>query len=328
MMIAYLLPNTELHGGNRVPMDQGEELVRRGHEVEIWSPSGPPDWHESPVRFVQADIFAGELPHPDVCIATFWPTVEPACATGASRVFHLCQGFEGIHEEYRPQLPSIDEAYRRPIRKLVISSHLADILRDRYGIQAHLIGTGIDLDTFCPAPGPGDSNVLRIGVVGAYELRPKGVKEALEGLRLARDLGLSFELWRASSSGFTPEEHALGLKARCFEHLSTKKMVEFYRSVDCLIHGSWNEEGFGLPPLEAGACGCAVAATDIDPMTAFSKTSVLRFPPGRSDVIPEVVRQLQDAETRRLLRSSFLSDVGRFDIHKVVDRLESALDDG
>ena len=39
--------------------------------------------------------------------------------------------------------------------------------------------------------------MLRIGVVGAYELRPKGVKEALEGLRLARDLGLSFELWRA-----------------------------------------------------------------------------------------------------------------------------------
>ncbi len=99
--IAYLLPNTDLHGGNRVPMDQGDELIRRGYEVEIWSPSDPPDWHESTVRFVQADIFGGELPRPDICIATFWPTVAPACATGASRVFHLCQGFEGMHKEYR-----------------------------------------------------------------------------------------------------------------------------------------------------------------------------------------------------------------------------------
>lgn len=323
--IAYLLPNTDLHGGNRVPMDQGTELKKRGYDVEIWSPSGPPDWHESAVRFVQADIFGGELPHPDVCIATFWPTVALACATGAARVFHLCQGFEGVHEEYAPQLPAIDRAYRMPARKLVISRHLADILYHRYRIRAHFIGSGIDMETFRPGPGAARSGALRIGVVGASELRPKGVREVLEGLGLARKQGWSFELWRASSTGFTDEERAAGLAARYCDRLSTMEMTWFYRSLDCLIHGSWDEEGFGLPPLEAAACGCAVAATDIAPMKAFPDNAILRFPAARPDVIPGVVERLMCRDTRRSLTSGFRAVISRYDIRGVVDRLEAAL---
>lgn len=323
--IAYLLPNTDLHGGNRVPMDQAQELMRRGYDVEIWSPWGPPDWHESEVRFVQADIFNGELPEADVCIGTFWPTVEPACRVGARRVFHLCQGFEGIHREYASHLPQIDRAYGLPTEKLVISTHLADILHDRYGIPSHFIGTGIDLETFRPRAPADRTGVLRIGVVGPYEIRPKGVKEVLAGLVLAREQGLSFELRRVSSTECTSEEKGLDLDSTLHTRLSTREMVDFYRSVDCLIHGSWNEEGFGLPPLEAIACGCAVAATDIEPMKAFSGDSILRFPPARADVIPGVVRKLASSETRGRLRDRAQVDVPRFDMRKVVDRLEKLL---
>lgn len=321
--IAYLLPGMELHGGNRVPMDQAAELRRRGYKVEIWSPSASPKWHKMPVKYVQADIFSGELPSADICVATFWTTVEPAFNSGAARVFHLCQGFEGIHPENRNQLPLIDAAYSMPTEKLVISPHLADILRERYGISAQFIGTGIDLTLFQPGAENEPTEVMRIGVVGSYGVRPKGVREVLEGLRRARGQGMDFEVWRASAIPCVTDEVSLGLQSRFFTKLTTEEMVTFYRSVDCLIHGSWNEEGFGLPPLEAAACGCAVAATDIDPMKAFAPGSILRFPPGRSDVIPGVVRELMKTETRNHLTESARTELASFDIRAVVDRLEA-----
>ena len=324
MKVAYLLPSTSLHGGNRVPADQGKELIRRGHDVEIWSPSKKPKWHTSTVKYVKADIFAKELPCYDVCIATFWPTASPACATKADQIFHLCQGFEGIHRENAQQLPLIDEAYLMPTRKLVVSHHLSDILFERYGVPTTFIGTGINRDTFRPGWRVEESKKLRIGVVGSFEIRPKGVEEVLSGLRLARDKGYSFELWRASSTPYRDEERQLGLRPRFFTQLSTDEMAGFYRSIDCLIHGSWNEEGFGLPPLEAGACGCAVAATDIDPMKAFSEVAILRFPPAREDVVPDVVERLSSSATRQDLIAGMHRDLPLFDIRTVVDRLESA----
>lgn len=323
--IAYLLPGTELHGGIRVPIEQAQELARRGYSVEIWSPGRAPGWHATTVPFIRADVFNGELPSPDICVATFWTTVAPACATGADRVFHLCQGFEGVHREYAPLLASIDRAYRLPTEKLVVSPHLGAVLEKRYGIESRLIGTGIDPDIFRPGPPRTDSGALRIGVVGDWGIRPKGVREVLSGLRTARAEGLSFELWRASPTGCTKEERDLGLDPRFFAELSTTAMAGFYHSIDCLIHGSWNEEGFGLPPLEAGACGCAVAATDIEPMAAFSPDALLRFPPGQPAVIPGVVQRLTSPEIRARLARRMRENADALTIQAVVDRLESVL---
>ncbi len=61
------------------------------------------------------------------------------------------------------------------------------------------------------------------------------------------------------------EAHRLRVAHRVswFQHLPQQDLVTLYRAADTLIQPS-SYEGFGLPVLEAMACGCPVVATDLD----------------------------------------------------------------
>ena len=61
------------------------------------------------------------------------------------------------------------------------------------------------------------------------------------------------------------EADRLGVAHRVswFPHLALEDLVKLYRAAEALVQPS-SYEGFGLPVLEAMACGCPVIATDLD----------------------------------------------------------------
>ena len=322
--VVYVVPSTDLYGGIRVIFEHAEGLADRGFGVTVVGPDPPPDWYELRVPYRQMPVFEpGGVPRAEICFGTFYTTVRPAVESGAPHVFHLCQGFEGVHREYAPILAEIDAAYRLPTTKVLISRHLVPVLRERYGFEPRLIGQFIDTERFFPGTPRADPRPLRIGVVGPFGIRSKGIGEALEGLGMAREAGFELEVHHASALPLSDEEQALGVTDRFHHRLSTDQMVGFYQHLDALVHPSHDEEGFPLPPLEALACGVPVALTRIRPFAVLPDEAVIRYPWGEPEALLPVVERLMDGGVRESLRQAGLRCVREdYTLSAVLDRLE------
>lgn len=324
--VVYVMPATSLHGGNRVIFEHAEGLQSRGYDVTVVSPEPPPDWHQLTFPYQQIPLGQpGAIPEADICIGTFWSTVEHAYRSGAPHVFHLCQGYEGVHREYGPILPQIEAVYRLPIPKLLISTHLDPILHANFeGVRTHLLSQAIDTEFFHPGPFREQSRPLKVGVVGPFDQRPKGIGEALSGLQMARERGVALEVYRASADPMTEDERAMGVTDHFFHRLSTQQMVDFYHGIDVLVHPSHDEEGFPLPPLEAMACGVPVALTTIRSFAVLPEEAVLRFRPADPESLVPLIEQLQDPHLRHRLRDAGRVCARSYSLDLVLDRMERA----
>lgn len=325
--VVYISPSSEQHGGIRVIFEHAEGLARRGYDVLVVGPEPAPTWHDLGVQYRQSPIFepAG-VPAADIAVGTFYTTMRPAFDSGSGQVFHLCQGYEGVHREYAPILGEIDAAYQLPVPKLLISAHLKPILEARYESTCYVLGQALDTELFSPGPQSfrRDPATLRIAVVGSFGFRSKGIHEALEGLRLAREAGHPLEVHRASSLPCSDEERALGVTDVFHHQLSTTEMVDFYRGTDALLYSSHDEEGFPLPPVEAMACGVPVALTDISPFKALPHDAALRYPAATPTAVPGLVAQLRDPATRERLHRVGLAAARALTPDALLDRLEAA----
>lgn len=308
-------------------LEHADGLARRGYPVTVVGPEPRPDWFPLASPYLERPLGQpGAVPPAEVVVASFWTTVGPAVDSGARHVFHFCQGFEGVHREYAPILDAIDAAYRLPIPKLLVSAHLESLLRERYGdaFPCFLVGQGIDRDAFTPGPFDPAPRPLRVGLVGPFGIRSKGIPAALEGLALARRQGLPLVVERVSADPLSDEERELGATDLFHHRLTTGAMAAFYQRIDALVYPSHDEEGFPLPPLEAMASGVPVAVSRIRPFAVLPDEAVVRFEPGRPEEVARAVRALADPARRPGWREAGLRTVAEYDPERVLDRVETA----
>jgi glycosyltransferase involved in cell wall biosynthesis len=142
------------------------------------------------------------------------------------------------------------QAYHSPqYGILAVSSWLADFARVRCGNdRVHVIPNGVDLTRFTPSAESRD--VMRILIEGNPVDRNKNVREALEIAARVRQYH-NIEVWglgrRFPSPGI--------MVSRIFEDPPQEMIPAIYQQCDLVIKTSFTE-GFGLPQLEAMACGC------------------------------------------------------------------------
>jgi glycosyltransferase involved in cell wall biosynthesis len=176
---------------------------------------------------------------------------------------------------------------KRALQPLVFSRFGEQKAR-KAGLDVRYIPHGTDLDTFCP----GDQRTAReavglpqdrfiVGMVAANQGRPprKAFPEQLRAfsqfherhpdalLYLHTFLGPQMEGidLRRLLAEFGLREHRDWLAVPDYNYttglISQQDMALLYRSFDCLMNVSWGE-GFGLPILEAQACGTPVLTGD------------------------------------------------------------------
>jgi glycosyltransferase involved in cell wall biosynthesis len=80
---------------------------------------------------------------------------------------------------------------------------------------------------------------------------------------------------------------------RLIGHVSTDDLVTLYTGAACLVFTS-AYEGFGLPPLEAMACGTPAAVFDNSSLREVSGTAAMLIPDGDARLMAEAVRGLLD----------------------------------
>jgi glycosyltransferase involved in cell wall biosynthesis len=316
MKIQLIDGSTRFSGGRRMLFLHANELVRRGHDVTLWVEKDPQfDW--LPVSFSVRTLEGKslkQLPPSDLCLFQRWRFARPVRRARRGIPVHFCQGFEGTDAENRlasawedpwENLPELwklwrrlrwlEKSYAAPTVKIVVHQPLRDLLAKRFGQSAYLVPYGLDDAVFQPAsePVPATQNIL---VVGPSSIGWKRIHDALDAVRILKQRRPGVRLIRVSPEAMDSTERQFGVTDEYHIMLSSEQMAEQYRRAAVLAVPSDATEGFGLPALEAMACGTPVVLTDIPSFRAFaSPNDYAQFVPvGRPELMAQALDWLLD----------------------------------
>ncbi len=328
LRIVYLLEDTALFGGVKVVLQQANLLARRGHKVTVVSKGAAPHWYELEAGFRKVEDFSAQnLPVADVTVATFWTTLGPAMASGTGSVTHLCQGFEGDLTHNREEHPAILDAYRCPVPALVVAPHLGRLLEERFGRPSRLVRQS--LEGFWQTEGPFremPAPTPRVLVTAPFEFYVKGVDVALAAVVEMRKQGLACSLIRLSQWPVCAEESALAVADEYHQSLLPRQVAELMRCSDLLLAPSWPQEGFGLPVLEAMACGLPAVVSDIPAFRGFAADAACLVKFDSPVAFATAAREILENPSRwRQMRARGLEVAARYSPQAAADQLEEAL---
>jgi len=321
MKIAYVLPMTWACGGIFAPLSQVNSLVARCHGVAVFAPKGSrADWFplavpiqpygENPAEeSFDAVVYAGD---------TFWDH----SFSSAKQEYLLLQGKDHlwVSNTKRNQLL---QAYQDPrYHILAVSNWLADFVRGKCGNpNVAVIGNGVDIHRYFPAPKAPAREKLRLLLEGNFPDRNKNVIAAIEVAGRVRQ-HYSVEIWamarRFASAG--------PLVDKVFLDPQPNEVAGIYQQCDALIKTSIME-GFGLPHLEAMACGCipiTYASGGVLDFCRHGENSLIAGVGNMPSLMNHILQFLSDPELRSRLKTGAL-DTARFHTwDKVAEELEHA----
>jgi len=202
------------------------------------------------------------------------------------------------HELYPRFFPRGELAYRRivygwTLRRsaivIAISEHARETLLERHDLAPDRVRTihlGLDHEHFRPDGRPREPFLLYPGNRWPHKNHER-LFEAFAVVRRERsDLRL---VLTGSGHDRAPLPEAVESRGR----VSDEELAELYRSASCLVFPSLYE-GFGLPPLEAMACGCPVAVARATSLPEVCGDAAEYFDPfSAEDMASAVLRALE-----------------------------------
>ncbi len=326
LTINYLLEDTTLFGGVKIQLHHANLLHGVGHRVRVISRGVRPDWYRIEAPFLTVPEFSAEtVPPADVNVATYWTTIGPAAALATGVSVHYCQGFEASYTHNRHEHPQILEAYALPVPAFALSPHLAEIVRSRFGRPARLVPPALE-EVWAPDPRIDPNPRPRVLVLHPLEIDWKGVATALEAVTLLRADVPDLEVVRISQWPLTDAERDLLEPDEFHCHISPSEVARIMAGCDLLLAPSWEQEGFGLPVLEAMACGVPVVASRISAFEGFASAAAELVAAHDSRAFADAARRvLVDDERWRRMRRAGLEVADRFGARRVVTEVEAAL---
>lgn len=326
MKITYVLPEPVLSGGNKVALQHAQLLNdRTGFEATILAAGPRPAWTRYQGPWLDYSAASPRIPSQDICIATFWTTVELAERLALGPVAHLCQGYEGSLEHNRQALPEIEAVYRKPLPTMVVAPHLARFLKSKFGRACQPVSPPLD-PLFAPSRRSGPAMRPRVLVPGIFEAEVKGIPFALRAIQHLKALELSIQTIRISILPLCKEEREIVEPDEYHSNIDPEQVAAQLATADLLLWPSREDEGFGLPVLEAMASGVPVIASDIPSIRYLGGPALTRVPHGDWLAMGEqAYRMLRDRSAWSSARREALRETTRFRADVVLPELVQSL---
>ena len=323
--IVYVLPHPELNGGNKVIFQHVALLREGGDEVSVLGLGPQPDWVALDAPYFDYSAADPRLPEQDLVIATYWTTIAAARRLGLGPLAHFCQGYEGGLAHLRPQLPEIEAAYGLPMPTLVVSPHLGEFLRQRFGRDSRPAPPPLD-PLFRPAPRLCPRRRPWVAVPGIFHSAVKDVGTGLRAVQLLRGRGVEARLLRFATLPLSDEERGVLAPDRYLCAVPPAEVARALAACDLLLFPSLHHEGFGLPLLEAMAAKVPAVASEIPSTLAFAAGSAALVPPGDAEAFAGAAhRLLTDAGAWRRARRNGHREAQRFAPAEVLPQLQEAV---
>jgi glycosyltransferase involved in cell wall biosynthesis len=199
------------------------------------------------------------------------------------------------HEEHPEFFGRAELAYRKVVygwtikrsRILItISEHARDGLIERYALdpeRVRAIHLAVDHKRFTPDGRPRGDYLL-------YPARPwphKNHKRLFDAFVQLRREHETLRLVLTGEGDFGSPPNGVEVRGR----VTTEQLVELYRGAAALVYPSLYE-GFGMPVIEAMACGCPVACSNVASLPEVAGAAARLFDPRSVDDIVAAVDEV------------------------------------
>lgn len=351
MKINFILPFKSLTGGIKVIFQYANQLQKRGHDVILVYPLLPylrakkrlsprgiyqlvtdtirnlkngksVTWFQLEARLVRVPWVSNTfLENSDVVIASSWQTAYSVyrLKPNKGKKAYFIQGYEiwgNVSKE------KVDATWKMPLAKIVTSGWLKHKAEREFGVDAFgPLVCGVSLSQFYCKDKIFNKN-KRIGML-YHTMELKGVKDGIRVFETARqehpDIQLvMFGMKRGPDIPAYVEFH---------ENPQQDKIREIYSSCDIWVSPSWTE-GFGMPPMEAMACKCAVVATNVGGIPHYTikdRTALVSKPRDIEAMSKNIIKLLNNSDELKRLSISGYNHIRQFTWEKSAKKLEEIL---
>jgi glycosyltransferase involved in cell wall biosynthesis len=282
--LTIVIPFVNLTGGIRVLLDYANHLHDSGHDVAVVYPAWPyrfqltrrqqwmefrkqlrtpasVGWFPLKCRLLRVPVITTAfLPRADLVLASAWPTAHDVARLHRSRgrTVHIVMHHEtGTGPEDR-----IRAIYRLPAYRIAFSEFVRSSMQAFDCAVDDVVPNGVDTDLFFADAPRDDRTVFML-----YHPDPrKGADEGLRALSMLHDRMPDVKF---SLCGTVHPNRPLPAWLPFEYHPDDVSLRRRYSTAAVFLYPS-RLEGFGLPPLEAMACGCAVVTTPVGAVPEFA----------------------------------------------------------
>ena len=356
MRIVFALPgyHNRPSGGYHVHYKYAELLSQRGHDVTILFPrrveeriDNLPSRLKAPlwalrqrssnrplVRWFSAqsrvkrqlvrNLSASALPDADILIATSWLTAEALCQAPprCGRKFYIVYDYEFLMTADLITRQRIEQTYRQPFGIVTTSSIITKTVLKCGGTPLAEIPCGLDFEEFRVDLPIEQRKRFQVG----FPMRLDSFKGAADAIEAAGILRQRYgEQLRITTFGSHRPE--LPDWIEWLNYPSQDELRSFYNNQATFLLPS-HFEGWGLPGVEAMACGAALVTADNGGCHDYAMhgETALVVPPRQPQQLADAIGRLIDDDALRVrLARAGQAFVQKFTWQDAIERLDRTL---
>ncbi|ADB86820.1 glycosyltransferase family 4 protein [Saccharolobus islandicus] len=267
----------------------------------------------------------------DITIATYYLTAFSVWFSQSKRPFYLMQDFPELVEnnEGKIGLNMFKLSLKLPFSFVTVSSYTKQLILDNNPTaRVTIANPGVNLEVFRPKRELQNDNKRRVMLILRGQ-KQKGDNIGLEVLKIVNKKIPIHAIIVGSKNLVKTYSKTIGIdfSYTVFSNVDDEKLSRLYSSADAFIFTSY-AESFGLPPLEAMACGTPVVMSDNKGSRDYAVNgynALVSQPGDVKSLSDNLIKVLQDDKLREKLIENGLETAKRFTWSSTVNNFEKAL---